>query len=153
MVSSFSTRDPKKKEADLPASFCVAESALDTEAGFGFFDKLRKRGLVHHRDIPEHLAVDRDGVLLEPVHEHTVRQAVLAHGGVDPRDPQAAEVALLVAAIAIGILPGAHARFVGDAEHVVAAAAETLGARDDFLVGGACGDATFNSWHGSSPYA
>jgi hypothetical protein len=29
---------------------------------------------------------------------------VLADGGVDPLDPQAAEVALLVAAVAIGVL-------------------------------------------------
>ena len=56
---------------------------------------------------------------------------VLARGCIDARDPQRAELALAVAAVAIGILPGAHDRFVGDAEHVLAAAAETFGLREE----------------------
>src|SRR6202012_1230341 len=40
----------------------------------------------------------------QTVHELRVGQAVLARGGVDPRDPQAAEVTLAVAPIAIPVL-------------------------------------------------
>src|SRR4051794_41977565 len=49
-------------------------------------------------DVREDLAVELDAGELEAVHELSVAHAVLPRGGVDARDPQAAEVALAVAA-------------------------------------------------------
>ena len=47
-----------------------------------------------HGKIGEDLAVDLDAGRLQPVDEPRVRQAVRPDGGVDPRDPQSAELAL-----------------------------------------------------------
>src|SRR5436305_6792473 len=45
--------------------------------------------------------------LAEPVHQAAVGQLVLSRGGVDPCDPEAPEVRLAAAAIAVGVLLGA----------------------------------------------
>ena len=89
--------------------------------------------------------------LLQAGHELAVGDAEAAGRGVDARDPELAEDALLGAAVAIGVLPGAHDRFLGDAEDVLAAAAEALGEGEDLLVAGTCGDTTFDARHGCSP--
>jgi hypothetical protein len=84
-----------------------------------------------------------------PVHERAVGHAELAHGGVDAGDPQRAELALALAAVAVGVLPRLHHRLLGDAVDVLAAAAETLGLLEDLLVARACGYAAFDSGHGA----
>src|SRR5258708_30127003 len=40
---------------------------------------------------------------LYPMHELRISHAVLTHAGVDTLDPQATEIALLIAAIAVGV--------------------------------------------------
>src|SRR5581483_10279521 len=112
--------------------------------------ELRERGLVGDREVGEDLAVDVDRGLLQAVHERGVREAVLAHGGVDARDPQRTELALSLAAVAVGVLPRLHHRFLGDGEDVAAPAAEALGLVEDLLVLGLRGDAAFYSGHGVS---
>src|SRR4030095_3569050 len=107
--------------------------------GFGLFGDLRKSGLVVHRQVREDLAIDADPGLAEPVHEHAVAHAELADRRVDARDPQRAELALLGAAVAVLVLARLHDRLLGDLEHVVAAAAVTLGLRDHLLVASARG--------------
>src|SRR3981189_3098181 len=52
------------------------------------------------------LAVQLDAGQLEAVDERAVGHAVQARGGVDALDPQAAEVALAVAAVAVGVRVG-----------------------------------------------
>src|SRR5678816_4472594 len=80
------------------------------------------------------LAVDVDIGALEAGHESAVAHAHLAHRRVDARDPQRAERALLVAAVAVRVLPRLHQRLLGYAVDVLPAAAETLGLLEDFLV-------------------
>src|SRR3712207_1419483 len=63
----------------------------------GALGKASERLGIAHGDVGQHLAVDLDLGQLQPVHELAVRHAVLTRGGVDARDPQAAEVTLLVA--------------------------------------------------------
>src|SRR5688572_24740362 len=112
MVSSFSIGTQEKKgRRRLPF---YRRFRLDAEGGLRFFNEFDERGLVEHRDVRKHLAVHLDLGLPEPVHEHAVGKPVLAGSSIDAGDPQAAKVALLVAAVAIGILPGAHDRLVGD---------------------------------------
>src|SRR4051812_49918972 len=57
---------------------------------------------VAHGDVSQHLAVELDAGELQAVDEGAVAHAVLARSGVDADDPQAAEVALAVAAVAGG---------------------------------------------------
>src|SRR4051794_9718240 len=82
---------------------------------------------VAHGDVGQHLAVELDPGQLEPVDEAAVVHAVLARGGVDARDPQAAEVALAVAAVPIRVGIGLHDRFLGALVVRVRLAAEALG--------------------------
>src|SRR5262245_7322165 len=134
----------KARPQGLPA--CTSRSGA--EARLRLLHELRERGLVEDRDVGQHLAVHRDRRLLQPVHEPAVGDPVLAGGGIDARDPQRAEFALAVTAVAVGVLARAHDRLVGDAEYVLAAAAVALGAAQDLLVGGARYDAAFYAWHG-----
>src|SRR5207237_10581545 len=84
-----------------------------------------------------------------PCHESAVAHAERSHRSFDARDPQRAEGALLVAAIAVGVLPRLHHRLLGYAIDVLPAAAETLRLLEDFLVARARRDSTLDSWHGA----
>ena len=85
------------------------------------------------REIGENLAVD-----LDPRHDKAgdkarVGQPVLAHRRVDALDPQRAEFALAVLAVAVGVLQRLVDRSLGGADGVLAAAEETLGGFRTFL--------------------
>src|SRR4051794_3392138 len=82
-------------------------------------------------DVGQHLAVQLDAGQLEPVHEGPVAHPVLPRGGVDAGDPQAAEVALAVAAIAIGVGVRLDQRFLGALVVRVRFAAVALRQRQD----------------------
>src|SRR6185503_14030415 len=120
------------------------------EACFDLTGDLGERGLVAYREIGQHLAVDLDVGALQARHEDAIAQAMLAHRSVDAGDPQRAEGTLLVAAIAVGILPRLHQRLLGDAVDVLAPAAKPLGLLEDLLVARARRDSTLDSWHGGS---
>src|ERR1051326_3691991 len=128
-----------------------AKTAYDSvsEAGFDLTGDLGERRLVHHREIGEHLAGDVDLRLLQPRHEARVGHAELAHRGVDARDPERADLALLLPAIAVGVLPRLHQRLLGDAVDVLPAAAEPLRLLEDFLVARTRRYASLDSWHGA----
>src|SRR5207253_7333920 len=104
-------------------------------------------GLVGHGEVRQHLAVDVDVRALESRHEGAVAHAELAHRGVDARDPQRAELALLLPAVAVRVLPGLHHRLLRDAVDVLPAAAESLRLLEDLLVARARRYSTLDSWH------
>src|SRR5215217_3429764 len=64
-------------------------------------------------DVRQHLAVELDAGQLEAVHERAVGHPVLARGGVDAGDPEAAEVALAIAAVAVRVGVRLHDGFLG----------------------------------------
>src|SRR6185437_2083507 len=135
------------KKGALASPFVVLRR-LGPEARLGPFDDPGERGLLEHREVGENLAVHLDAGLLQARDELAVREARLTATRVDARDPESAELALLVAAVAVGVLPRAHHRFLGDAVYVLAAAAVTLGLLDDLLVARARRDSTFYAGHG-----
>src|SRR4051794_31237463 len=75
-----------------------------SERRLHLLDNFRERGGIVIGDGGQHLAVDLDLGLLQAVDEPAVGEPVLAHRGVDALDPQTAEVALLVAPVAVGVL-------------------------------------------------
>src|ERR671923_581835 len=77
-------------------------------------------------DVGQDLAVEVDAGELEAVDERAVAHAVLPRGGVDADDPQAAEVALAIAPVAIGVGVGLHDRLLGALVVRVRLAAEAL---------------------------
>src|SRR3954469_10284746 len=81
---------------------------------------------IAHGDVGQHLAVQLDARQLQAVDERRVRHALGARGGVDARDPEAAEVALAVAAVAVRVGVRLHDRFLGALVGGVRLAAEAL---------------------------
>src|SRR4029079_17935003 len=102
-----------------------------------------------HRQVGQHLAIDLDLGFLQAGHEGAVAHAQLPDGGVDAGDPERADHALLVAAVAVGVLPRLHHRFLGDAVDVAPTAAETLVFLENLLVARARRYSAFDSWHGA----
>src|SRR5690606_13095408 len=81
------------------------------------------------------------------VDDLAVRQAMHARRGVDARDPQRAEFALLRPPVAEGILPRLDDGLLGGAVHLAPRVVVALGLAEDFLVTAARLDATFDSCH------
>src|SRR5260370_5197561 len=62
-------------------------------------DRLESLGLADG-DVGQHLAVEIESGQLDAVHELRVGHPVLPRAGIDPLDPQGAEIPLAVAAVA-----------------------------------------------------
>ena len=124
------------------------------DVGFGLalwpFDERRKRGGLARGELGEALAIERDAGRLEPVHQHAVGHAVLARGGVDADDPQAAVVALLPLAADVGV----DARLLGRLLHELVKLAlvleVALGELGELLALGATDDSTLDARHDCS---
>ena len=75
---------------------------------------------------------------------------MLAHRRVDPLDPQRAELALAVLAVAVGVLHRLVDRGLGGADGVLAAAEIALGGLQNLLVLGVGGNAPLDACHRSN---
>src|SRR5829696_6242104 len=73
------------------------------ERGLGLLGDLAEGRGVADRDVGQHLPVERDLGLAQPRDELVVGQPFAARGCVDPHDPKAAEVPLLVLAVTVGV--------------------------------------------------
>ena len=82
-------------------------------------------------EMGERLAVEAEVGLLGGAHELGIGHAVLAEGGIDLDVPEAAEVALLVAAMGKRVGAGMGESFVGGALGLGAAETEALGLLED----------------------
>src|SRR3990172_2690953 len=112
-------------------------------AGFGLLNQGLEGIWIGYGDLGQHLAVDVNAVLFEGIHQLAIGNSVLAGGGVDARDPQAAQVALFVAAIAIGIEQALQLGFVGALVKLGARAELALGDLEDCFVPLAAGSSCF----------
>src|SRR5215212_3649566 len=112
----------------------------------------REGGRLVDGHLGQDLAVDLDPGLAETVDKSRIGQAVLAHRRVEPLDPERAEGALLVLAVAVGVLQALLDRLLGDADRVLAAALEAFRLRENLLVLGVGGDAPFDAGHDSKSF-
>src|SRR5204863_461662 len=119
------------------------------QIGLDLAGDLVESRLVANGEVREHLAIDVDVGALQARHERAVAHAELAHRGVDASDPQRPELAFLLPAVAIGVLPRFHQRLLRDPVDVLAPAAEALRLFEDFLVARARRYASLDSWHGA----
>src|SRR5436190_21018849 len=94
----------------------------------GALGKASERVGVADGDVREDLAVYLDLGEAKAVHELAVRQSLAPRRGVDAGDPEAAEVALLVAAVAVGVAVGLEQRLLRALVRGVLLAAVALGA-------------------------
>ena len=96
----------------------------------GFFhrsDDASKSGFVVVGDFSQDFAVEVDLRLVEASYELAVSHAMAASRGVDTGNLQAAEYALFVAAVTVGVLTRLHDSLLGYAKYITTAATETLG--------------------------
>ena len=101
--------------------------------------------------VGEDFAIKVDTFFLHAGDELRIGKTELAGSIVDAGNPEGTEIALFVAAVAVGVLASAHDRLLGDTEHITAAATVTLGGGNDFLVTCAGGNAAFDARHSRSP--
>ena len=69
--------------------------------------------------------------------------------GIDAHNPQRAELALLLATVAIGVLSRLYDRLLGHAEAATARSPVALGLGKNSLMALVPYDTAFNSWHSS----
>ncbi len=120
-------------------AFEICQSCL------GLCDQHAERFGLGDREIAQHLAVNGNLSLAEAVDKSAIGQSVVADGSVDTLDPQGAEIALLDATIAVGVLAGLFDGLLGDTDRRLSAAVLTLGSLQDLLVTGVIGNASFNA--------
>ena len=94
--------------------------------------------------VSKNLAVQLDARLGELVNELAVADAQFADSSVQAGDPQSAEIALLVAAVSVGILTGVGYGVNGKAKVALATAIETLGGLEDFFAAFAGRNSSFS---------
>src|SRR5262249_29335741 len=117
------------------------------ELGLGAGDQLGERLRIGGGEIRQVLAVDLDARLVEAVHQLAVGERVLAGSGVDARDPQAAELALALLAVAVRVDPGALDGLAGHPEQPAARSVVALGLLQDAVVPAPLDDASLHSGH------
>src|SRR5678815_3841923 len=84
--------------------------------------------------------------------ERRVREPVDARGGVDARDPERAELALLGPPVLVGELHRAQQGFLGGLEQLAPALEIALHRLHHLLAAAASRDDGFSAWHGSLPF-
>ncbi len=95
-------------------------------------DSLECFGVVHSQ-VGEHLAVDFDTGLVQQTHQLRIAQTLDAGSSIDTLNPQCAEGALLVAAVAEGIGETFLPSVLGYGLNVLAGTKVTSGQAQDFL--------------------
>ncbi len=89
-------------------------------------DSLESGGIVES-EVGEHLAVDLDTGFVDKAHELAVAEVLHAGSGVDALNPESAEVALLVLAVAVSVGETFFPGVLGYGPHIAAAAEVSAG--------------------------
>src|SRR5215217_2355817 len=137
-----------------PANYMQTTTRTELRGGLlrvdGLAYLLRNRGerfRLPHREVGEHLAIDLDAGGVQSVDEHAVRHVVLPRRGVDTHDPEAAEIALLVLAVAIRVAPAALHGFLRGLPELAASAKGSLGGLHHLLLTAQADDVRLYAWH------
>src|SRR5262252_2469343 len=155
-ASSSAARSPHA--ATSASASCVravrsAKSGLpsaDTEGGLCLLRQSAERRRVVHGDVGEHLAVDLDASLVQSVDDAAVGKSVDSGGGVDARDPQRAEFALVLPPVAVRILPRLDDRLLRRTVDLAPGVVVALRLAKNFLVTAPGRHATLHSCHGAA---
>ena len=107
----------------------------------------RKGGGIMHGQVGQHLAVDGDIANAQPFDQARIGNAIEPRGGIDARDPEPAEIALAISAVAVCIHERAHHRFVRALVESIIGRAVTFHLREHFLVPPVSSYASLDSCH------
>ena len=89
---------------------------LRREGSLGGFHELGEGRLLVQREIGEHLTVDFHVGLMQAIHEPAIGHAMIPCPSVNTLDPERPEMALLLATVPVGVLPGLGDRLHGGAD-------------------------------------
>src|SRR5215831_11316727 len=155
-ASSSATRSAHASTAASASCVRAVRSAksrppsADAESGLRLLRERTEGRRVVHRDVGEHLAVDLHAGLVQSVDDAAVGKAVDTRRRVDARDPERAELALVLPPVAVGVLPrlddGLLRRAIDLAPGIVVA----LRLTKNFLVTATGRHATLYSCHGAA---
>src|SRR5256884_1388486 len=156
-ASSSAARSPQAATSSSACRVMTVRSAksvplrsADAEGALCLLrDRAECRSVVH-RDVREHLAVDLDSGLAQAVDDAAVGEPVQARRGVDARDPQGAELTLVLPPVAVGVLPCLDDGLLGRAIDLAPGVVVALRLAENFLVTPAGRHATLHSCHGSA---
>lgn len=95
----------------------------------------------------EDFAIHYDAFRAQFVDEFAIGCPVWANGGIDANLPQTAEVAFVVAAVAMGVYPGFDGRDTGEAQFGLAAPLHPFGAGEDGAALLQVKHPAFYTWH------
>src|SRR5580704_1767459 len=119
--------------------------------GFGCGHERGECGGVFHRDVREDFAVEGDTGGFQAVDQLAVGQAVVACGGADALDPELAILALLDAAVALGVAIGAIGGFLGGLVELALCQEKAFCSPEVLFAPCTALGAAFYSSHGVSP--
>ena len=84
-------------------------------------------------EVSKNLAVDLNTGLVDKTHELAVAQILQTGGGIDALNPQSAEIALFILAVAISISKTLFPCILGNGPHIAAATVVTAGKFQNFF--------------------
>src|ERR1044071_5026521 len=150
-VGMGSTRSPRRPGAGQNKTATLAEPPMPRSdvGGLRASDLLERHG-VADRDLGEHLAIERDAGGAELAHQLRIAVTEPAGRGVDPLDPQRAEVALADLARAVHVHPRMLHRLVGDRVAARTLAAEAAGGLEHAVATATGLESSFCAGHGES---
>src|SRR5436189_1783551 len=130
-----------------PPNACGKSYLGSVQGGAHLVGERAKRLRISHGDVGQDLPVDLDAGLAEAVDEHVVAHVVLPRGGVDAHDPEPAEIALLILAIAIRVLPPTLDILLRCLPQLGAGTEGALGVLEDLLLPLEARDVRYGAWH------
>ena len=104
-----------------------------------------------HGQVCQYAAIQANLGLAQPGDQAAVGQAIGARGRVDTRDPQRAELALLLPTVTVRVLASLDDGLLGNVLDATAGAVVTLGAVENLLVSASGNDATLDTGHELCP--
>jgi hypothetical protein len=135
----------------LVSTFWQRECASATPNCLSFFHHIHDRlesVRVVERQVGQSLAVEADAFLRQRVDEAAVIEPFGTGGGVDARNPEAAENAFFEFAVAEGVLPTFFEGVFRYGVYFRTGAEVTAGSEHDFFPAGTAGRIVGCSWHG-----
>lgn len=137
MTDTATTANKKGKGQRALSPFEVLPGGSgDAERSLGAGGQFGERRLVHTARSASILAVDLNPGKMQAVNQPAVVTFAIARAGVDAGNPQGAEIALFLAAVAVGILTGLDHRLFGDPIHLAAGTVIAFSQIKDFLADG-----------------
>jgi hypothetical protein len=112
------------------------KKGLSAERSLGLGHQSLKGFGFAHSDISQDFTVQLDTSFFQAIHELRIGQAVFTSTGINTLDPQAAELALFSATIAVCILQTFFDSLDGSTISIFTATAVTLGSLDNLAVTG-----------------